>query len=170
MPFAPSGRPAQGLDESRRRCGPPDAGRGEARHSHDGAYWQAFGRKKQARVACRPVSRRAPLGRCSKGEASRIVPWCEARSERPPLFRRASPPVPSLPLTLRERAAPLRTRRLIVARTSRRRKPGHTQTPQTAQQPPWIGQQGICGCESGAGVDPRARRSRGRSRRTHRLD
>jgi hypothetical protein len=63
-------------------------------------------------------------------EASRIVPGCEARSERPPLFRRPSLPVPSLPLTLRERAAPLRTRRLTVARSSRRRT-GDTQTPQT---------------------------------------
>ena len=118
------------------RCGPPDAGRGEARHSHDGAYCQAFGRKKQARVAYHSAYRRAPLGRCSKGEASRIIPWCEARSERPPLFRRASPPVPSLPLTLRERAAPLGP---AASSSLERADEGNPATPKRArrQQPPW---------------------------------
>jgi hypothetical protein len=39
----------------------------------NGAYWEAFDFKKQARVACHPSYRRAPLQKCSKGVFSRII-------------------------------------------------------------------------------------------------
>jgi hypothetical protein len=67
-------------------------------------------------------------------EASRAIPWCEARSERPPLFRRASSPVPSLPLTLRERAAPPDPppHRRSNEPTTQTRPPRPTESPETA--------------------------------------
>ena len=83
-----AGRPAQGLDESRLTAASHPMRGGKARRSHDGEYWQAFGRKKQARVACRPVSGRAPQN-ARRGRSSRIVPWREGTRRVPPLLRRA---------------------------------------------------------------------------------
>ena len=89
-------------------CGPPDAGEAKrvillmARIVRLLAGKSRRGRMPSSISAC-------ATGTMFEREASRVVPWCEARSERSPLFRRASPPVPSLPLTLRERAAPSRS-------------------------------------------------------------
>jgi hypothetical protein len=51
--------------------GTSDANRG-ARLRMNGGYWQAFGLKKHARVACQPAC--APVRECSKRQTSRIVP------------------------------------------------------------------------------------------------
>jgi hypothetical protein len=73
------------------------------RHSQNGAYWQAFGPKKQTRACALPISL-CPAGTMFEGGDFRIVPRCEARSERP-LSGAPPPPVPSSAAIWRERAA-----------------------------------------------------------------
>ena len=55
----------------------------------NGAYWQAFGLKTQARVVCHPLSRRAPLRMLEGG-----LRGVRARSERPLDTDAPSPPAP----------------------------------------------------------------------------
>ena len=54
----------------------------------NGAYWQAFGVKKQARVVCHPSYRRAPL-RMLEGVFRALSPWREGALGATPRFRRA---------------------------------------------------------------------------------
>ena len=53
-------------------------------------------------------------GTTSEREASRVVPWCEARSERPPLFRRVWPVFPSSAPNIEGAGGTPPDRRLIV--------------------------------------------------------
>ena len=96
MPIAPRGRRAQGLDESRLTA----AGHltlGEAKRvipmmARIGRLWPekaGAGRMPSSISAC-------TVGTMPKGEASRVIPWCEARSERPHYFD--APSRPFLPL------------------------------------------------------------------------
>jgi hypothetical protein len=49
----------------------------------NGGYWQAFGVKKQARIACLPSYRRAPLRMLERGILRIMLGGVRARSERP---------------------------------------------------------------------------------------
>jgi hypothetical protein len=85
----------------------------------NGAYYQVFGVKKQARVAGHPSNRGAPLRKCSKGYFRALSAWREGALGAYPSFRRAFAARSLLcaPNTWKERAArpgpPL-----IVARTT----------------------------------------------------
>ena len=75
------------LDEGR-PLRPPEAAGGEPRQSHNGAYWQAFGWKKQARSLAVRISACA-AGTMFERETSRVIPWCEGARRVPPSLRRA---------------------------------------------------------------------------------
>ena len=60
----------------------------------NGAYWQAFGLKTQARVVCHPLSRRAPLRMLEGGIFGHCLRGVRARSERPLDSDAPSPPAP----------------------------------------------------------------------------
>ena len=49
----------------------------------DGAYWQVFGAKKQALVACHASYRGAPLQKCSKGYFRALSAWREGARSAP---------------------------------------------------------------------------------------
>jgi hypothetical protein len=58
----------------------------------NGGYWQAFGVKKQARVACHPSCRHAPLRMLERGIFGHSPRGVTARSE--PTLHAPSPPAP----------------------------------------------------------------------------
>jgi hypothetical protein len=104
-PFAPSGRPAQGLDLSRWGA----AGRltrGEAKRAipMNGAYRQTFGLKKQARARA-ILHIGAPRWENVRRGRLRIVPGGVRRARSVSVSGAPPPPVPSLPRLVRERAA-----------------------------------------------------------------
>jgi hypothetical protein len=60
----------------------------------NGGYWQEFGVKKQARVACHPSYRRAPLRMLERGSFAHCRRGVRARSERPLSPTRLRRPLP----------------------------------------------------------------------------